>query len=96
MDELYCMSSGKPAPNDVKTDILRADECGRTEMETFIKERLTDISVTFHDPIKRNKLKTLALTCTVKKVKSSENKLVQIKAERNIFGQLRRTTLTSR
>ena len=90
------MSSGKPAPNDVKTDILRADECGRTEMETFIKERLTDISVTFHDPIKRNKLKTLALTCTVKKVKSSENKLVQIKAERNIFGQLRRTTLTSR
>ena len=33
----------KPAPNDVKTDVLRADECGRTAMETFIKERLVDI-----------------------------------------------------
>ena len=25
MDEVFSLSSGKPAPNDVKTDILRAD-----------------------------------------------------------------------
>ena len=34
------------------------------------------------------KLKTFASTKLVKKLKSSENKLVQIKAERNIFDQL--------
>ena len=60
MDEVFCLSSGEPAPSDVKTDILRADECGRTAIETFIKERLVDKSVTFHDPIKLNKLKTFA------------------------------------
>ena len=88
MDEVFCLSSGKPAPTEVKTDLLRADECGRAAMETFIKERLVDKSVPFHEPIKRMKLKTFASTTLVKKVKSSDNKLVQIKAERNIFGQL--------
>ena len=38
MDEVFCLSSAKPAPSDVKTDILRADGCGRTAMETFIKK----------------------------------------------------------
>ena len=84
MDGVFCLSSGKPAPTDVRTDLLRADECGRAAMETFIKERPVDI----HEPIKRMKLKTFASTSLVKNVKSSDNKLVQIKAERNIFGQL--------
>ena len=88
MDEVFCLSSGKPAPQDVKTDALRADDCGRAAMETFIKERMVEKSVPFHDPIKRQKLKTFATTSLVKKVKSSDNKLVQIKTERNIFGQL--------
>ena len=51
MDEVFCCRLVKTAPSDVKTDILRADECGRTAMETFIKEILVDKSVTFHDPI---------------------------------------------
>ena len=84
MDEVFCLSSGKPAPTEVKTDLLREDECGRAAMETFFKERPVDI----HEPIKRMKLKTFALTTLVKKVKSFDNNLVQIKAERNIFGQL--------
>ena len=59
MDEVFCLSSGKPAPQDVKTDVLRADDCGRAAMETFIKERMVEKSVPFHDPIKRQKLKPL-------------------------------------
>ena len=59
MDEVFCLSSGKPAPQDIKTDVLRADDCGRAAMETFIKERMVEKSVPFHDPIKRHKLKPL-------------------------------------
>ena len=38
--------------------------------------------------MKRLKLKTFASVGVVKKVKSTQNKMMQIKAERNIFGQL--------
>lgn len=88
LEELFCLSSGKPASKEVKEDLLSADEKGRTAMKAFIKDRLVDKSVPFHEPIKRMKLKTFASACVVKKVRSSENKLIQIKAERNVFGQL--------
>ena len=56
--------------------------------EKFIKSRLLDKAVPFHDPLKGLKLKTFASVGVVKKVKSTQNKMMQIKAERNIFGQL--------
>ena len=57
-------------------------------MENFIKSRLVEKAVPFHDPLKRLKLKTFASVGVVKKVKSTQNKMMQIKAEHNIFGQL--------
>ena len=57
-------------------------------MDDFIKTRLIEKSVDFHAPIKRNKLKTFASAEVTKKVKSSQNKMAQIRAERNVFGQL--------
>ena len=43
----------------------------------------------FHDPIhKRNKLLTFASMRESKQVTTSQNKIVQIKAERNLFRQL--------
>ena len=51
MDEVFCLSSGKPASKEVKDDLLRTDECGRAAMKEFIKERLVD-KIPFHEPIK--------------------------------------------
>ena len=56
-------------------------------MEDFIKLRLVERSVGFHEPIKRNKLKTFAASEVTKKLTNSQNKISQIKAERNVFGQ---------
>ena len=56
-NELYCLSSGVPAKPDVADDFLKAPEIGRNAMENFVKKRLVDKTVNFHDPIKRNKLK---------------------------------------
>ena len=86
--ELFCIASGKPTPEDVRQDLLQAQERGQSAMNEFIQTRLVDKSVPFHDPLKRLKLKTFASVGVVKKVKSSQNKMLQIKAERNIFGQL--------
>ncbi|MES9950704.1 MAG: hypothetical protein ABW118_17235 [Candidatus Thiodiazotropha sp.] len=87
-DELFCIASGKPAPEDVRKDLLESQERGQLAMNDFIQSRLVDKSVPFHDPLKRLKLKTFASVGVVKKVKSTQNKMLQIKAERNIFGQL--------
>ena len=87
-EELFCLASGKPAPQDVRKDLLEAHERGQTAMDEFIQSRLVDKSVPFHDPLRRLKLKTFASVGVVKKVKSTQNKMLQIKAERNIFGQL--------
>lgn len=57
-------------------------------MEDFIQSRLVDKSVPFHDPLRRLKLKIFASVGVVKKVKNTPNKMLQIRAERNFFGQL--------
>ena len=87
-NELYCLSSGVPAKPDVADDLLKAPEIGRNAMENFFRKRLVDKTVNFHDPIKRNKLKTFAASQVTKKVTNSQNKISQIRAERNVFGQL--------
>ena len=87
-DELYCLSSRVPAKSEVANDLLQAPVIGQKSMEDFIKLRLVERSVAFHEPIKRNKLKTFAASEVTKKLTNSQNKISQIMAERNVFGQL--------
>ena len=46
------------------------------------------MGVPFHDPIKKNKLKPFGTAEITKKVSNSQNKITQIRADRNILGQL--------
>ena len=87
-NKLYCLSSGFPSKLDVIDDLLKAYNIGQSNIKDFIKERLEDKTTGFHEPIKRNKLKTFAANEVTKHVTSSQNKISQIRAERNIFGQL--------
>ena len=87
-NELYCLSSGVPAKPDIAKDLLDAEDIGRKAMEDFINSSLVDKSVGFHNPIKRNKLKTFAACEVKKKLTSLQNKTSQIRAERNVFDQL--------
>ena len=87
-DELFCLSSGVPTDPSVRNDLLRAMEFGEQARDDFVQKRLGEKTVEFHKPIKRMNLKTFDSNKVVKRVKSTANKLVQIKAERNVFGQL--------
>ena len=87
-NELYCLSSGVPAKPDVANDLLKASDIGRNAMEHFVKTRLVDKTIGFHEHIKCNKLKTFAANQVTKKVTSSQNKVSQIRADRNVFDQL--------
>ena len=87
-NELYCLSSGVPVKEEVANDLLNVMKKGKLCFDEFVEDRLVDRTVSFHSPIKRNKLKTFAASEVKKTIKSSQNKMTQIRAERNIFAQL--------
>ena len=78
----------KLAKLDAAADLLNACKIGKASIEKFIQDRMVNHNVAFHNPIKRNKLKTFAKAEVKKTLKSTQNRMTQIKAERNIFGQL--------
>ena len=87
-EELYCLSSGLPASSEVSNNLLQAKEQGQSAMAQFIKERLIDKTVKFHDPIKYMKYKAFTSMEKCQKDYSSQKKLVEVRAERNIFAHL--------
>ena len=87
-DELYCLSSGIPANSTVSDNLPQATDLGKKAMEQFIKERLVDRTKKFHDPVTRIKLQTFASTEKRQQVRTSQNKIIEVRAERDIFAQL--------
>ena len=88
-EELYCLSSGIPATQEVSNSLLQALELGKDAMVTFFEKRLVDKSLKFHEPIQRMKiLKTFASMQTSQKIKSTQSKPIEVRAERNVFAQL--------
>ena len=67
--------------------MLRAEAIGREGKEIIIKKRLQQ-KLKFFDPIKKLKLKTMAITAKSVKVKSSANKVIELKQQGNIAFQL--------
>ena len=87
-DKLFCLSSGAPATSKIEADLLNSDAVGEKSFNEFVTQRLVRKTVSFHQPIPRNKLSTFASLSQTKKVTTAANKHIQVKAERNLFGQL--------
>ena len=85
---LYCISSGKPASSDVCKDLTEYIKRGEEASSAFVKERLVEKSVSFHDPLKKLRLKTFASMAVRKTLTTSQKKTVMVKAERNLLGRL--------
>ena len=85
---LYCISSGAPVSCEIEEDIFKADKLGKEAVDIFIKERFLKKDKHFNDPIKRQKLKTFASIAKSTTIKCKDRKTKQIKAERNILGQI--------
>jgi len=86
--QLFCLSSGQPASENVAEDLTNYVEAGDRAATDFIDKRLLSHTVKFHYPTKKMKMKTfqaMAVQCTMT---SSKKKTVQVKAERNLLGSL--------
>jgi hypothetical protein len=87
-DNLFCLSSGAPSTSKVEHDLLNVDAMGKMAFHQFIEDRIVEKNISFHQPIARTALSTFASMRECKKVKNAANKQIEIKAERNLFGQL--------
>ena len=85
---LYCISSGKPVPDNAAIDLLSIDDHGSKAYDAFVNDRLVEKSTSFHAPIKKMNLKTFASIATKKTVTGANKKSKELAAERNLFGQL--------
>jgi len=86
--ELFCLSSGRPAFESVAADLTSYIVKGDAAATKFIKERLVDKTVKFHDRLPKLSLKNFGSQAIQKSLKTTQLKTVTVKAERNLLGHL--------
>ena len=87
-NSLYCLSSGQPATDKVASDLLGYMDAGQEAAEKFVVTRLRQKTVKFQDVIKRLNRSTFKSMAVHKKMTTTQQKTVEIKAERNLLGRL--------
>ena len=76
------------APQAVCQDLLSVDSVGKEKFEDFVEKLLKNQETSFHLKIKRNSIKTFETLHKKIKVSSTNKGNYNIRAQRNIFGQL--------
>ena len=74
------------ATEDVKKDLLTAEQKGKQAMKDFVDKHLCE-EPEFFTPIKKMKLKTFSSLKKTAKIKIKD-KVIPIKSHSNMFGQL--------
>lgn len=86
-ESLHQISSGQQAPDSVARDLLGAKERGMKALTEFCETWIATAKTSFHDPIKKMKMKTFkdAGHSTSTKIKGKE---ITLKSYRNLFARL--------
>ena len=85
---LFCLSSGQPATDAVKQDLMSYVKAGEDAARNFICTRIVNKTVKFYDTLKKQNLKTFKSMAVKRVVTSSQKKIIQVRAERNLLGRV--------
>ena len=80
---LYSLSSGYHAHEDIEKNLINAEVIGRKQQEQFVSDRIKTKKVSFYYPIKKNKLKTFSMNTS--KISSKTGKAL---VERDMFNRV--------
>ena len=83
-ENLVVVTTGDVASEEIKQDLLGAEEIGNTIVNEFVQVRLIKKEVKFHDSLKQQKLKTFETLYYVP-VSLDKDKTVGIKADRDLL-----------
>lgn len=84
MENFVSVTTGDVASEEIRHDLLGAEEIGKTIVKEFVQDMLIKKDIKFHDRVKRQKLKTFETLYCVR-VSLDNNKTVIIKADRDIL-----------
>ncbi|CAH3141995.1 unnamed protein product, partial [Porites evermanni] len=87
-NQLLNIATGVVLPPESAQRLLESTEIGKKNMEAFIQDRLNTNKVSFWEPLKQLKIKTFASTKKKITLKSTNEKVISIDADRNLFGRL--------
>ncbi|KAL2091652.1 hypothetical protein ACEWY4_013915 [Coilia grayii] len=85
-DNLYCLSTGKSVPNDIKADLLHCQELGKRWCQEF-EDGCRHDPARFEKAIPRRKVKNFTSVAVKASVKSNK-KVVELQGTRDLFGRL--------
>jgi len=88
VESLVNFTTGVVLPFDIADGLVRSTKKGREQMNTFIEKRLSSNQVSFWDPIPKLKVKTFEVTTRKVQVKTVNDKLVTVGADKDLFGRL--------
>ena len=86
-ENLYNIGSGKSASKETEKFLLNVESIGSELRERFINECISD-SNRFEQRIKRQKTATFATEGQKYQMKGKDNKLVEVRMERDLFGSI--------
>ena len=87
-NQLLNIATGVVLPPESAKSLLESTEIGKKNMEAFIQDRLNTNKVSFWEPLKQLKIKNFASTKKKITLKSTNEKVISIDADRNLFGRL--------
>ncbi|KAK3746863.1 hypothetical protein QZH41_000037 [Actinostola sp. cb2023] len=82
------LATGVVLQEELSNRILNAERLGVQEMKSFLKKRMHTNEVGFWEPVHKMNIKTFASLSKKAKMKSVDEKLVTVRADRNLFGRL--------
>ena len=86
-DQLYCLTTGRAASNEVKNDLLQIAEKGAQWYHEFVNE-CKDNPERFEKPIKRHKIKNFANDAVKIKLTGRDQRIKETSCTRDLFGRL--------
>lgn len=75
-------------PDDVAATLVNSTKKGQNQMNNFIEERINSNTTSFWDSIWNNKVKTFSSVSTKVSVKATDEKLMTVNADRDLFRRL--------
>ena len=87
-ESIVNFATGIVLPSDVAEGLVSSTEKGLEKMTTFVEKRVNTNVVNFWDPVPSLKVKTFSSMAKRMNVKAADDKLITVKADRDLFGRL--------
>ena len=87
-EPLRNIATGVVLPQEVADRLVDATVTGKRSMESFIETRINTNQVSFWEPLPKLKIKTFSSAAKQVQVKSTNEKIVTLTADRELFGRL--------